>query len=256
MKDKNNNLSSEFGKKLFTLSEKRRKNPKEIFDDFIEFNYFASIISMGTYCCSNDGILDFRDRDKSYAEVMGYILQKYGNDKDLFVELSTIYSKLVKTAKPFEDVLGMIYDEHLGKILGQFLTPPDLASFIGTMMFNSPYKGGWIADPTGCGAGGLLLGGLRALYEKEGIVGTSKIKVYGLDIDERMSKLAFVQIAGFVLYHKIPISEIWFEVGNTLLVEKELLVHVVFPKAEKLANEIIKYRESILDYFQAFKDIA
>lgn len=144
----------------------------------------------------------------------------------LVSETVQIWFEAIKASQPFEDVFGSAYDEHLGKTLGQFFTPPDVSYAIAG--FNMAISRDTLAeqlkagegivfgDTCGCGGGSLLLAQIRCFYEEFGAKALHMVCVHGQDLDESMVQLAATQLYFGAAFHHLQIGVVDIRHGNTL----------------------------------------
>lgn len=142
-------------------------------------------------------------------------LSYYKNDLKAWDELnklSQMYLQTVAEAEPFTDHMTSLYDmEVKGERLGQFLTPPDLADALGelTMALSEPItKPTTMGDDTGCGAGSLILGSIRAVLKQQGKGSVSMLHVVANDLDPQMAKITTVQLVLNSCIHRIPLNSV------------------------------------------------
>lgn len=157
------------------------------------------------------------------AEGMSHELAKYKSDLpawELFKPLASQYLDLVQSHPPFTDVMEVIglSNTKLSRTLGQFLTPSKVAyggSHFLELRDLSDGEHVSVGDPTGCGAGSMLLGWLRMVHEHHPDR-LNQIHILGVDIDPKMVKLTAVQISLACLYHNIPIGSLKLHTADAI----------------------------------------
>lgn len=141
-------------------------------------------------------------------------LSQYRQDPAAWAALQAVYMEYLSTVKgsePFADVLGPLYDAYLGKRHGQFLTPPHLAQALAGLV---PIAGR-MTDNT-CGAGSLLLGGLRHVLAQHGAEGVSSLILHASDIDPMMCRMAAVQLTFGAWVHGLPFQRLTVHCMDTI----------------------------------------
>lgn len=133
-------------------------------------------------------------------------------------ELTRKYLTEVFNAKPFEDILGAVYEQHSINIRkGQYFTPPSLATLLAEMHIddaNHHLQGNTslsISDSS-CGAGALILAKLRKFYDAGGAKAIGRVEVYANDIDLSLCKITTVQILISCALKKLPLRR--FQISN------------------------------------------
>lgn len=193
--------------KICALS-KYRTTPREVFNDLIQLTFNAAV--------SQEFLDDsFKASTVWYDERMRNELSTYRAEPKCWGLINACHAQwlyLVMSAEPFEDVLGSLYDTHLGKVLGQFLTPRAVATSLAQMTMrqenDQPAKVVRMGDPCGCGAGSMLLGGLRTFREVSGDRQLLDVEVMGVDIDPHMVRLTVCQIMLSAALHGMPIGSL------------------------------------------------
>ena len=134
--------------------------------------------------------------------------------------LAGMFRKAILESEPFSDVMGLLYDMEIqGNTFGQFLTPPDIADLVAELAvtvdkpFNEPRT---IGDDMGCGAGGLILGLINAIYRTQGKGAVRNLDVRAVDMDINMVKIATVQIVLNSCIHRIPVKSFLAHHANIL----------------------------------------
>ena len=182
------------------------RNTKQVIDDLIQM--MSNIITEPLFIeRAFENTLwtygsDFRNELSYY--------KKHPKAWDELQNLSLMFMQAIKESEPFSDVVGLLYDLELkGNEFGQFLTPPDVAETIGMLnvcMSKEPTELVNVGDMTGCGAGGMLLGFIRAYIKKFGKDSTKYLCIHALDIDMNMVRMTTVQIVLNSCIHRMPIN--------------------------------------------------
>ncbi|WP_423197992.1 hypothetical protein DFLDMN_001630 [Cupriavidus sp. H19C3] len=216
--NKTEKRSKEFSKKIkdaCSAFQRRNIQPKQVMEDIIN------------YCCllliDKDFINQAFPRTLyQFSSSFGSMSFKHYQDEPkahaIVCELVKDFITAIKESEPFTDVLGMLYDEHLGKVLGQFLTPPKVAYTLAAMNLHGDdfSEERSIADPTGCGAGSLLLGALRYINETKGKEAIGKVQMLAVDLDINMVRMTAVQIIMHSILHQIPLASLNVSHGNAI----------------------------------------
>lgn len=157
--------------------------------------------------------------DNNFRQELTY----YKTDLKAWAELQTLanmFMEAIKTGEPFTDHVGSLYDLELaGNRHGQFLTPPDLADALGELLISiaPPIDGPiTIGDPTGCGAGTLVLSQIKAIYKAQGAKAVKCLNVRAIDLDINMVKMTAVQVVLNSAIHRIPLGSFIVQCGNTI----------------------------------------
>lgn len=155
------------------------------------------------------------------------------------------FVEMMKSAEPFEDVITPIYAEaFLSGVAGQFMSPSSLGVLLQQLVM-TPKRSDKSDDPytmaDQCvGTGALTLGSLRSIYEQEGKVGVSRVKLWINDIDLRLVKIAMFQIMFHSIQHCAPLGGLMVEnkdiIQNPELSPDTFLFHC--KRASPLAREI------------------
>ena len=133
------------------------------------------------------------------------------------------FVEMMKSSEPFEDVITPIYAEaFLSGVAGQFMSPLSLGVLLQQLVM-TPQRSGKADDPytlaDQCvGTGALSLGSLRSIYEQEGKVGVSRVKLWINDIDLRLVKIAMFQILFHSIQHCAPL-------GGLVVENKDIIRH-------------------------------
>lgn len=239
--------------KMICEENKSRKHPKQVFDDVIQLAFKLAL--------SNE----FRLLTSQYFEHF-YLnpkhdlyksLDSYEKDSrafSLLKEATLELFKIIKESKPFEDLIGSLYDEYLGQILGQFFTPKDISSLLATLLqettpdFSKPFMVGDVCS----GAGSLILAQLKMFYETGGKDALKMAHVHCIDIDPKMIQLATIQIFLHSVLHGVPIGSIQMHLGNAITDYKaeDTLAFCAISKQEPAGFKII---EKILKGFSEMR---
>lgn len=223
---RNSETRKEFSKKIKLLcnsANRMNMNPKQAIEDIVghvclllmnkQFIEVAFPRSLYQYSSSFVPRLQhYKDEPKAY---------------EILKELCEDFIALIKHSEPFSDTVGMLYDEHLGQALGQFLTPPDVADVLAAIAlvgadFNQVRH---ITDPCGCGAGSLLLATLRCIYNTHGKEALSMVHLDAVDLDINMVRMATVQIVMHSILHQIPLGSLKIHHANTISQYQEILTN-------------------------------
>jgi type I restriction-modification system DNA methylase subunit len=164
---------------------------------------------------------------------------------NLLQELFSDYLNLIGANEPFTDIIGMIYDEtaHKGNNLGQFLTPPDVADVLGELLVGlkpDPIRKSLsIGDFCGCGAGSLILGQIKAIYNQQGEEALTHLNVVANDLDACMAKMATVQVVFSSIVHRMPLSSFTAFNANTIAQYREMDEgkHIIYNWIPNAPNE-------------------
>lgn len=213
-------LHKEFYRKLESITKKAKhtSSAKKIFEDLIQATFNSLIDSS-----------EFTPYKLNFDPRLRRELTAYKTQPELWNELgelSCIWLSAIKKSAPFTDVMGSVYDEHLGQQLGQFLTPPDLAEAVAAInvalskdKIEADLKAGepiTMGDPNGCGAGSLLLAWLRAFIAQHGEENLMSVVVEGQDLDASMVQLTAIQLYCGAVFHGMALGGIGVRWGNAL----------------------------------------
>lgn len=165
-----------------------------------------------------------------FASNMNYSQQ----DLETLKACSFTYMKMILDAKPFDDVLGGEYDQYLGFDLGQFFTPPDIASLLGEisavtvkMKRKIDNHETFSLSDLCCGGGALTMGMLRTLYQEHGKRAISLVDIHAVDINPHMCRLTALQIILSSMIHQVPFSSLRVECGNPLINKEKLFAYAI-----------------------------
>lgn len=191
--------------------------PKQIFDDFIQL-LFNKMVSPELHLFVDPYVYLYVDK-QLIKEIATY--KNYPKAFELLNQASSLFLSNIASGDPFSDSLGEMYDEHLGDVLGQFLTPRDISELLTELTLAiEPTKPStetkYIADDMGCGSGANLLSILKGNYLKYGKEYLQSIHIVGKDIDYKMVQLATIQIIANSIMHKLPIKALEMHWGCTL----------------------------------------
>lgn len=150
-----------------------------------------------------------------------------------------IYLEMVRSAEPFEDVLGGEYDQYLGFDWGQFFTPSDVAGLIGELNISTGNHEEAIAcnqpisiSDVCSGGGALTMGMLQKLYQVHGKPAIALVDIHAVDIDPHMCRLTALQVILSSMLHQVPFSSLRVECGNALTQSEKLFVYSI-PQVQK-----------------------
>jgi hypothetical protein len=221
------NLSKQVAK---VVQVARNRNTKQVIDDLMQM-----------YCnlLTEPAFIEKAFPNTLYRFGAGFRQELTYYKKDLpawyeLTKLSQMFLQTVAAAEPFTDHMGSLYDLELrGNTLGQFLTPPDLAELIGDLHMSvaepitNPKT---IGDDTGCGAGSLILGLLRAVLTTQGKGAVSMLNVVANDLDPEMAKICAVQIVMNSCIHRIPVHSLTVHNCNVITeyMEMQQGKHIAF----------------------------
>jgi hypothetical protein len=240
-----NNKNLMFSKKIQQICKSRFSiGPKQVIDDMVQltYNFMTRPIVMNCFPLTR-----YYVDDSLLAEV-----RRYEHDPEtwkIMQELVIDFIKAYKDAAPFTDVIGSLYDEYLGEVLGQFLTPSDVADALAGIQvafMPKPTEKTLMGDHCGCGAGSLILGMLRTMLRTHGADSLQHLEVHVMDLDANMVRLCSVQVMMSALMHKIPLSGFLAFCGNTI---------TDYSKNDTLALEWHPMM-SKMDYFESAPEVA
>lgn len=192
-----------------------RNNPKQVFDDIIQLSFNCLFSRHFQYSYSYK--IEYWVDPNLINELTDY--KKSPEAWELLNEASLMFLGMFKNCEPFTDILGMLYDEYLGKVLGQFLTPPVVAEVMASLNLEvgKPItENTVIGDTCGCGAGTLILGFLRAFNKKYDTQAFKHLEIINMDLDANMVRLSTIQIVFHCMVHKIEIGSLQVHWGNSL----------------------------------------
>lgn len=223
MKDKTKNFSK-LVEEICQVSN-QCLTKKQVLDDLIQLS--CNLLTEDAFFSKAFPCALFRQ-----TEVIRKEMSQYKKDPKAWALMSGLvleYLRLIKESEPFEDVLGSLYDEHLGQVLGQFLTPRDVCDVVSAIAlsgskaeaFSKPFR---IGDPTGCGAGSMLLSYLREVYKKHGKEAMRNVEILAVDLDPRMVRMTTAQIGLSAAIHRIPLR-IYRGFAKNVLSQYEEIFH-------------------------------
>lgn len=244
-----NSKNLAFSKKIQQICKSRfSSGPKQVIDDMIQLSF-----NMMT----TPRFMTHFPRTRYYLdETMTAEVRRYEHDPQawqLLQELVLDFVKAINDSEPFTDVIGSLYDEYLGEVLGQFLTPPDVADALAefqVIFTEKPTEKQIIGDTCGCGAGSLILAMLRSIMRHHGEESLRHLEVVAMDLDPNMVRMCSVQVVMSALVHDIPLSGFIAHCGNTLT--------DYAPKEGKKGTLSLAWHPlmSKMDYFEASPEAA
>ena len=193
-----------------------RSQIKQVFDD---------IIQLTLNCVLSPEFMD-EAAPGCYLKVKPYLVNELSDYKyypkawELLQDASLEIMSMVKNSEPFTDILGELYDKQLGKVLGQFLTPKQVAYGINKFIMadSQPFTEKTIVgDFCGCGAGSLILNHLKTIYEMHGAESLKHVDVIGMDIDAKMVQLTALQVILHSCIHNLPINQLSMFHGHAII---------------------------------------
>lgn len=207
------NVSAKINK-LCAIS-KYSNGPKQVIDDMAQlaFNLIATTPAVA---------MTFPGTRLYVDETLTAEVRRYEHDPEawaLIQELVVDFFGAIKEAQPFEDVIGEIYADLVGKNLAQFLTPKKVAEGVVAMQLAfmpKPTERVTMGDPTGCGAGSLILAALRNVLNKHGKDSMAYLDVVVMDIDPNMVRLCCLQVVLSAIMHRIPLMGFEAHCGDTI----------------------------------------
>ncbi|MGJ7553385.1 N-6 DNA methylase [Variovorax sp. RB3P1] len=144
------------------------------------------------------------------------------------------YLDMVRSAEPFEDVLGGEYDQYLGFDWGQFFTPSDVAGLIGELNISTGNHEEAIASnqpisisDVCSGGGALTVGMLHKLYQVHGKPAIALVDIHAVDRDHHMCRLTSLQVILSSMVHQVPFSSLRVECGNPLIQDEKLFAYAI-----------------------------
>ena len=168
------------------------------------------------------------------------------------------YLNMILDAQPFDDVLGGEYDQYLGFDLGQFFTPPDVASLMAELHIQSVDYQSHITSnmPISlsdlcCGGGALTMGMLRSLYQEHGKRAIALVDIHAVDLDPHMCRLTALQVILSSMLHQVPFSSLRVDCGNPLIQSEKLFVYAI-PQVQKYFNN---HMPNELDWYEYSRQI-
>ena len=240
------NLSKQVAK---VVQVARNRNTKQVIEDLMQM--YCNLLSEPAFIERA-----FPNTLYRYGAEFRQELTYYKKDKRAWEELQTLsqmFLQAIAEAEPFTDHMTSLYDLELkGNTLGQFLTPPDLADLLGALIMNisepitSPTT---IGDDTGCGAGSLVLGQIKATLARDGKGAVSMLNVVANDLDPHMAKICTVQVVLNSCIHRIPLKSVRVFNGNIITEYEEMNQgkHVLYhwlPNAhQSLYDDVVRFSQ-------------
>lgn len=142
-------------------------------------------------------------------------------------ENTALYAEAV-IRHPFDDVLGMIYQElsshgHRGA-LGQFFTPASISRFIAEVLTPAPTIAEDERRPNrllracepACGSGAMLLAFIEAQVAAKGRTALRRWSITGIDLDPLCSRMCAAQILANLFTQRLELGELVIYRGNAL----------------------------------------
>ncbi|PDT50167.1 hypothetical protein CO661_00425 [Sinorhizobium fredii] len=123
------------------------------------------------------------------------------------VQLLLMLREELNDAAPFEDVVTDKYGALLQGDLGQFMTPTAVSNAVSGFLGAAGEKGKKRAEPT-CGTGALIMGDLRHTYAVGGKDGISHVDYSINDLDQRLVRIATVQVMYHSIRHEAPLKRL------------------------------------------------
>lgn len=196
------------------------------FDEGKALSMFVQTALCTVMDCSKDSRFSQWIATRIDHQALGFIPFVRVEAKSFEWELPVIeaYMQAVKDNEPFQDVLGAVHAEFMGRFggngLGQHFTPPDLADLMGVIAadhFRRHPKQGVIriGEPC-CGAGSLVLAQIRQLIKLNGRKFTKRLALECNDIDPLCSAMTALQLMANQFLHVLPLAKVEVTVGNTL----------------------------------------
>ena len=213
----------ELGKLIQKINNKskHRTRTKQVFDDLIQLGF--NLLTDQRFVLVANPMAGYFFKPGMRQELSTY--REEPECWELLQEAFEVWLQAIRDNPPFTDILGMLYDEHLGEVLGQFLTPPDVAKALPYLLDaaraqqpNEPKVGDtFISDPCGCGAGSLLLAQISHMYETKGVDPLRSLHVRAVDIDLQMVRLTSFQLAMSALIHQLPLGGLEVHHGHGII---------------------------------------
>lgn len=182
-------------------------NPQSAVETFVQH----ALMSMGHIHADTKGYLD--------PKVLAFgPLKKNVEEAPEVVAAINAYIKAVFASRPFDDVLGQVHAELLGRKggegLGQSFTPGDLLDLVQALATrHRPGEGGAKVYDSCCGAGSLALAAIRSQLKH---LPSEKILVLAGDIDPLCAAMTALQIHANQTFHFLPLGAVKVTVGNEL----------------------------------------
>lgn len=169
-----------------------------------------------------------------------------------------LYKEVVEALPPFSDVLTMLIEEialfrRTGEGLGQFLTPTDLSSLIGSLLHELESqqrtigRDSWTFYDSTCGAGSLQLPRV-AIEAGKGREKTRLINLEMNDIDPLMCCAAALQFVASVVIHEQDLHQLRITCSNALTETKPHSKSVVVIKTPDKLFERVRLAHANIIY--------
>ena len=233
----------DMSKQIQELCQVKRRRPKEVIDDMVQMT-INTIITQPIFMEQSFPNTLYHFVPNFYTRLIRY--EKDPTAMSMFQELCLTYTQTIQQQPAFTDVLGSLYDQHLGEDLGQFLSPPDIANLLGELStINGPILEQSTIGDDCCGAGSLVLGQLRSRLQSEGKASLKLLHIHINDIDMNMVKMATAQIVLSSAMHRIPIGSLTAHHGNALLHQTCPTVFQWYPALPKRIYEEFKVKQNL-----------
>lgn len=152
------------------------------------------------------------------------VIDKHIND---VYKCSAMLLQVIQEEEAFADLVTAFVEELdvTNKNIAQFFTPSDVACALAELSLITTtvdefeqVKYVEIGDPTGCGAGSLVLAPLRAMSKIDGFKDHhyQSVSVYMCDLDGDLHRIAFFQVLLSSLLHAKPIGRLEVENKNII----------------------------------------
>lgn len=219
-------MRTELSKKIEKLCSvsKVTSDPKQVFDHLMVMGF--NLLNHGALnlVCKTFNVLECNQ--DTVIELSMY--KKDLRAWELLQECFTAYMHEIRQSEPFDDVIGLQYDEYLGKVLGQFLTPKDIAdalvyiNMMGSLEEHIKNKEHFDIQDMCVGAGALPLGALRAILKEFGEEGLRYSHLFLNDIDLNMVRMSAVQIIFPAIMHSKRIGSVHITNFNAITQYEEM----------------------------------
>lgn len=216
---KETNFKTEFFKKLTEVCSNFNKSGVK------EVKAIALVYQVAFKLIEQSNKLNYPIQYKFTAiDINKNALEKY---KDSVHQAAVLLLNAVEEGEAFDDLMTMFIEETgaMNTNLAQYFSPSDIAETTGMLSLigadvesfeQDEYVS--IGDPTGCGAGSLVLGQLRAMSKMNGFKDHhyQSVSVYMNDLDEDLHRIAFFQVLLSSLLHCKPVGRLEVENKNIL----------------------------------------